>query len=257
MRYIYFDESLHDRGGFALGAFVMSNGDPTQAVESAIRGVGLNPGRDEYKSRMSHASDSRYVNLRDEIYGIVRDCDIGLMIAPASDRSSLGEVALRALAYLIRENTIKGPITAFFDQGLFTSKEHGRRLAALVTVPADVDLRVECDSRQTLGIQLADLVAHTAAVMLLGHMGIVTKTVKAGANSGYDENDEFPLEFELWARLRWNLMSRAITDPELANAANSGLVDTTCALYVAPSCPPELVDMAHSRFAHTWRGCIH
>ena len=34
--------------------------------------------------------------------------------------------------------------------------------------------------------QLADLVAHTCAVMLLAELGLVKKTVKAGENSGYD-----------------------------------------------------------------------
>lgn len=255
--HIFFDESLHRRGDFVLGAFVVADGDLDRRLRTAIRSVELTPGVDEYKSRHPHGSDPRYANLREELYRIVSGCQMGLMVAPYDKRSALGEEAMRALAYLDRENQFVRPVTAYFDEGLFSPEIEAFSYARQASLSADLELRVECDSRITLGIQLADLVAHTCSVMLLGQMGIVTKTVKAGANSGYDEDDDLPLEFELWARLRWNLLSRNLTDPELQEAASAGLVDTTCGLYVATTCSSDLAEAASVRFGQTWLGCIH
>lgn len=47
--HIYFDESIHDRGGFILGAFVVGR-DALPGVSSALTAVGLVPGESEYKS---------------------------------------------------------------------------------------------------------------------------------------------------------------------------------------------------------------
>jgi hypothetical protein len=65
-------------------------------------------------------------------------------------------------------------------------------------------LFLEVDSIKVKGIQLADLVAHTFATMLLEQLGLVDKKVKAGENSGYDPDLEIELGFELWASIRYN-----------------------------------------------------
>jgi hypothetical protein len=50
MGYFYFDESIHQRGDFILGAWVYSNDDLSPQVLHAIEVTGLIPGVDEFKS---------------------------------------------------------------------------------------------------------------------------------------------------------------------------------------------------------------
>ena len=219
--------------------------------------AGLVPGQDEYKSRRPHDADRRYRVLRDELHGIVSGCSIALLVAPLAERKHLARHALEALKYFVHENAIAERLKVSFDEGLFSSREGAATMASEIRLPPQVDLAVECDSRLVQGIQLADLVAHTCGIMLLAQMGVVTKTVKAGPNSGYDEDLDLPLDFELWAGIRYQLLNRPLRDPELREAAQAGLVDTTCAVYVAPTCSTELAECARRRFARTWLGCIH
>jgi hypothetical protein len=105
------------------------------------------------------------------------------------------------------------------------------------------------------GIQLADLVSHTCSVVLLGRLGMNTKIIRDPSSDGGIE--EWPLDFELWARLRWTILSRPITDRTLEDEAAAGLVDSSCALYVAPELDEHLAFIVNQRFRHTWLGCIH
>jgi hypothetical protein len=86
---------------------------------------------------------------------------------------------------------------------------------------------------------------------MLGWLGVSDKTLR-------DEDEgEYQLSFEMWARLRYNVFTRALTDPALQDAARSGLVDSHNALYIAPGCSEEVGQAAESRYGHTWLGCIH
>lgn len=255
--HIFFDESIHDRGGFILGAFVVAEADPGPLVAEAIRGVGLKPRQDEYKSRHPHGGDQRYVSLRVSFYSILRGMHIAVFVAPVADRRSFSHDALAALAHVLCENPVTTPIVACFDQGVLPGGDSLGRLVGDVGLPASVVIDPSCDSRLVEGVQLADLVAHTCATMLLADLGLLAKTVKAGPNSGYDEDMDMPLEFELWASLRYQFFSRRLTDPTLADAAASGLVDSSGALYVSPRCSAALREAAEGRFARMYLGCIH
>ena len=50
MGFFYFDESVHPKGKFALGAFAYSESSLEQPVADALRRSGLNPYIDEFKS---------------------------------------------------------------------------------------------------------------------------------------------------------------------------------------------------------------
>ena len=256
MPYIYFDESHRPLGGFCLGAFVVLEQDPTEAVRTALSSAGLVPGKDEYKSRNNHSQDPRYLELRESLFRILTWGSVGVMVIPYSERATLGREALSALAYMTRENEL-GAGCVYFDQGLFRSISEARSRAVDAGVEDAFELHFEHNSVTTYGIQLADLVAHTTSVMLMAQLGCIAKTVKAGPNSGYDEDLDLPLEFELWSRLRYHFMSRSLTEPEHAAAAEAGVVDTRGALYISTSCSATLADSARARFAHMYLGCIH
>jgi hypothetical protein len=54
--HFYFDETIQERGGFIIGAFVYAPSDGTPKVYSAIEQVGMRPGVDEFMSRLSFPS---------------------------------------------------------------------------------------------------------------------------------------------------------------------------------------------------------
>jgi hypothetical protein len=256
MTYAYFDESRHTRAGFSVGAFVCFENDPSAIIRAAIASAGFTPGRDEYKSRHRHDEDSRWTALRDELYRIARAGSIGLTFygnEPAAEATH----AAAGLAHFLSNNEFASPVRAFFDEGVFRSSHHWDDARSSHPALATVLAEPSCDSRVVPGIQVADLVAHTCAVVVLADLGLVSKTVKAGPNSGYDEDLDLPLEFELWAALRWSFPCKLITDPDLQGAAQSGLVDTSGAIYVAGNCPAEVRGAAEARYRQTWRGCIH
>ncbi len=87
---------------------------------------------------------------------------------------------------------------------------------------------------------------------------MVKKTVKAGPNSGYDPDADMPLEFELWAGLRYNFFA---TGPPPYDTWESQLdfkVDVESkGLHVSSSCEEFIKNAALSRFGSMYLGCIH
>jgi hypothetical protein len=59
------------------------------------------------------------------------------------------------------------------------------------------------------------------------------------------------------ARLRYNIFRQALTDPELRDAAEAGLADSSNGLYIAPGCSAEVAEVAQARLGRAWLGCIH
>ena len=257
MTVAFYDESRHPRAGFSVGAFVIFADDPTVEIQSIIRDAGLVPGQDEYKSRHRHDQDQRWITLRAELYRIARSASIGLAFFAEDERAAQAENIAAGLAHILHENSFAAPVQVFFDQGVFRSAAHWKTVRAKFPDLESVHAEPSCDSKAVPGIQVADLVAHTCAVVISADLGIVAKTVKAGPNSGYDEDLDLPLEFELWASLRWSFPCKRITDPELQDAASAGLVDTSGAIYTAPNCPIDVRAAVESSYHRTWRGCIH
>jgi hypothetical protein len=251
MTHLFFDDSHHRRGGFLLGAYTLFESDPAGRIATALTDAGFQPGMDEYKSRHPHASDERWKTLRQSLYRIAAEATIGIVVAPFEDRARFGLHALCGLAHILRENDITKPILAFFDEGLFRSAAAFARWRTECGLPDEVGLSPECDSRTVLGIQVADLVAHTCSVVLLGRLGIADKTLHS------EEEGEYQLSFEMWARLRYNFFRRPVTDPGLREAAKGGLVDSAGGLYIAPGTGVEVAEVADARFGKTWLGCIH
>ncbi|MFK5979530.1 MAG: hypothetical protein QM488_11650, partial [Rhizobiaceae bacterium] len=115
----------------------------------------------------------------------------------------------------------------------------------------------EQNSRDILGIQLADIVAHTCGTMLLDSLGHISKMiiVDEPSDSGY-HGMEVELGFEMWAGIRYSFLSRNKTNPkddfELAN------VDVfPWGLFIDDSVDEQIASAAKDRFGEMYLGCIH
>jgi Protein of unknown function (DUF3800) len=253
----YFDESIHPRGGFILGAYVYGP-SADASVSRALEIWGLRPDIDEFKSSARMTDHPEQVALRNELRGILDEYRIGVLIMPATLRTSLGAEALRGLDQFARLNlATAGRPVAFFDEGIFHSVDQAMQLSAQLKLDRYCDLRPEQDSRVVKGIQLADFVAHTCSIMLLETLGLVTKQVKAGSNSGYDPEMELDLGFELWAGLRYRFFfAGPVADQDelyggaLMNVGAHGL-------YITETCSDQLRMAANQRFGTSYLGCIH
>jgi hypothetical protein len=262
MGYFFFDESLHRRGGFILGAYVYCPSSPAPAVDEALSASGLTPGIDEYKSGASMLSDVGRRQLREALYDVLhgRRCRIGVMVHPFNERQSLGPEALQGLSFILKKNQLdRRRHRVWLDEGLFGRSPDALEQASKLGLDSSCELHFEQDSRKIAGLQLADLTAHALATMLLAELGLVSKLVKAGPDSGYDPDIDLELEFELWARLRY-LFFQGETGPLPEDPPESSLWWSDVAsygLHVSAACSKLLREAALARFGRNYLGCIH
>ena len=259
MGYFYFDETIQERGGFIIGAFVYSPEDKTPAVYSAISHVGLQPGFDEFKSGSRMDKNPHQAKLRGELSNILTNTSVGLIVLPVSERALLGREAIIGLQKILRANGLdKQPHKVFFDEGITVdSKTHNTFLEGVGSL---CELRPSQDSILVGGIQLADLVAHSLGGMLLEQLGLISKKVRVGEGSGYDPDLEIELGFELWASLRYQLFKAAQPKPGPIpdDPVGEMIFDVeNYGLHISEKCCPSLREAALQRFGDCYLGCIH
>ena len=259
MGFFYFDESIHPKAKFTLGAFVYAERDLDEAVAGALRQCGLTPRIDEFKSSALMDRSPQQACARKHLRSVVHDrCRIGIVVVPDSPRQLLGCEAFGGLKKILSTNHFESTQhQAFFDQGIFATAAIGEGAAETLG-----DIAPTCffdqDSRQVLGLQVADLVAHTCAVMLLAELGLIKKMVKAGENSGYDPDSDMELEFELWAGIRYNFFAAAPPPPDQWESQLDFQVNVEArGLHVAAACDLAVRRAAVARFGSMYLGCIH
>ena len=259
MGFFYFDESVHPKGKFALGAFAYSESSLEQPVADALRRSGLNPYIDEFKSGALMVRHPEQAHARGLLWSVIhKHCQIGIIVAPASPLEMLGREALQGLVKIVSTHSFDNPAhDVFFDEGIFPSSRTADRAAKGIS-SANCQFHFEQDSVRILGLQVADLVAHTCATMLLAQLGLVKKTIKAGPNSGYDPDGDMPLEFSLWATLRYNFFSTSQPPHETWKSQLDFKVDVESrGLHISDSCDDTVKSAALSRFGSMYLGCIH
>lgn len=261
MGYFFFDDSVHPRGGFVLGAWVYVEDDPQERIADLLTAAGLEPGRDEFKSGAHMGRDPRQPAARAGLKAMIaHGTRVGVVVVPSENRELVGSGALEALRSFLEANSLgAGPHHVYLDRGLFPSVAKGREQVAVLGLEPACEVHVEADSRLVFGLQLADLVAHSASVMLLETLGVVNKTVKAGDNSGYDPDLDIEIGFELWAGLRYHFFGGAVPDPDTwtDQVRDAVYPIEPYGLYVSPLCGAALADAARERFAFMYVGCIH
>lgn len=259
MGHFYFDETIQERGGFIIGAFVYSPNDVTPLVYSAIEQVGLRPGVDEFKSGARMDRNPKQSELRGRLIEILSNTRVGLVVVPATERALLGRHALLGLRKILSANGLaQKPHSVFLDQGITINKGDCKEL--LGETGALCEVYQSQDSKLIGGIQLADLTAHLLGGILLESLGLVSKLVRAGENSGYDPDLEIELGFELWATLRYQFFKAPHPNPGAIPEDPIGdlIFDVeNYGLHISDGCPQTLKEAALQRFGTCYLGCIH
>lgn len=238
MSFLYIDESIHDRAGFIVAAGVWSEVHVDDAVEASLRRAGLRPKVDEFKSSALMAQDSARQMLRDEFRRLLmRSCKIAVAVCGTQERKDLGQQTVSLAQGL---DVPAGEI--FLDAGL-----------KLQTASSDGWIvRTGCDSREVLGIQLADCAAHTIAGVLLSELGHVAKRVPT-TDPLYAPDVE--LDFKLWASIRYALAGQPV-HPDY-EADDWEPVMHPFGLSISRGCPPAVAEAVQKRLGSVWVGCIH
>jgi hypothetical protein len=242
---IFIDESIHDRGNFIVIAAVFSADNLQGLVGDALLECGFDPEWDEYKSSMKMAGNPAAQRLRDRLQDILRQCKIAVAICPVSERAAVVE-HVGKLLFGLPSIALELPATVYFDGGM---------KRAPLELPEGVTAIHDCDSKKVGGIQVADCAAYLVSMMLLGELGILTKTVPA--TSVYPGHDgEIELAWKLWASVRYALSSG---DP-IGGHDEDGWCEPLMhpfGLLVSDGCSDAVKDAVKKRLSSVWVGCIH
>ena len=188
---------------------------------------------------------------------LAHNCRLGVVVIPRTSREQLGFECIKAVRQFIDSNKgLKKPISIYIDQGMFASKDKAEQLITSLNF-TDCTFYLEQNSLDIKGIQLADLAAHISSIQLKDALGLVTKMVKAGDNSGYDPDLDIGLGFEMWATIRYTFFnegSKLYSDTPVAAAT---LKVEPYGLYISDLCDQNLCDIARTKFGDIYLGCIH
>lgn len=258
MGQFYIDDSVHDEAGFIIGACVYSNIDVNQKIVEKIKSCGLDPDKFEYKSNANYSKKPESAKIREQLKELLFDtCRLGIVIIPRANRDQLGFECIKAVKQFIDCNEkIQRPISIYMDQGMFKSKDKAAQLIASIDF-LNCEFYLEQNSLHTRGIQLADLAAHISSIQLKDAFGLVTKTVKAGDNSGYDPDLDIELGFEMWATIRYTFFNEGSKLYTGDPIADSTLRVEPYGLYISDLCGKKLANIARSKFSEVYLGCIH
>lgn len=257
MAFLYLDDSKHHRFGFSLAAFVICDIDPTEEVSSIFRDYGYDPASFEFKSSAKMNGDGNLQSLRAALkFFIARKCSIAVCVVNGDKK--LGPAGLKLLQCALTHPQLIGTQhEVFFDEGLFPSVRAAEVLVENGKALDTCRFHFEQNSRDILGIQLADIVAHTCGTMLADSLGHISKmiVVDEPSDSVY-HGMEIELGFEMWAGIRYAFLSQNKLNPkddfELAN------VDVfPWGLFIDDSVEEQIASAAKDRFGEMYLGCIH
>ncbi|WP_157541082.1 DUF3800 domain-containing protein [Hymenobacter aerophilus] len=254
MGYFYIDDSVHNDAGFIIAACVYTKNDLTSEIDIIIEKHGYDKNHFEHKSGASYSRDSNKAKVRDDLELLLTHyCKLGVVVVPSDRREELGFECIKAIKAFINYNELDSANEVHFDQGHFTSMQKAR--AAIDSQDfTNTDFFLEQDSKLIKGIQLADLAAHTASINFKSMLGLITKIVKSGENSGYDPNSDMELGFEMWSTLRYSFFNEGYT---LDSSNDSNVRVEPFGLYVSDLCSDKLQENARQAFASVYLGCIH
>jgi len=204
-------------------------------------------------------SNRRQREARELLLPILQKARIGAIVTSLQERSTLGTQVLAGVAKMLVANGLldRNPRVCL-DTGIPCSMPAIETFLRMTMNKCE--LLVEQDSRTVLGIQLADLAAHLAGSMLLDALGILKKTVKAGANDGYGTNQELDVGFALWASVRRSFFRAPQPFPDPVSGDPIGNLEFDVAnygLYMSEGCPDPVRRAALDRFGKFYLGCIH
>ncbi|QMU63685.1 MAG: hypothetical protein GKR88_04890 [Flavobacteriaceae bacterium] len=243
-----------------MGAFIYSERDLNEEISQYISASGLDPKKDEFKSRLRMNQNPEQKELRKYLKRLINDIKIAVVIT-APNETDFKTYTSKALIQLIKNNQeeLIFPLNVFLDEGIYKNQNDNDYKSLLSLLNREqVNLNIEQDSKVIKGIQLADLVAHTCSIMMKESLGLINKTIKAGGNSGYDSDTDIEIGFEMWAGIRYNFFSTPPPHPDewksqldcIATVGKKGL-------FISDSCNKKIEEAGKSRFGEMYLGCIH
>lgn len=258
MGQFYIDDSIHDEAGFIVAACVYTNIEIDTRITEIIKSCGFSPDTFEYKSRASYSKEPEKIKVRDQLKQLLKDsCYLGVVIVPRSKREELGLECIKAIKQFIETNKrIKKPASIYIDEGMFKSTDKAYKLIDSLLLNNCI-FYLEQNSKKIKGIQLADLAAHISSIQLKDTLGLVTKTVRLGEESGYGPETDMELGFEMWATLRYSLFNEGSTKFTGDPIADATVKVEPYGLYVSEYCDSKLSEIARSTFGKVYLGCIH
>lgn len=258
MAYFFLDDSKHPDFGFALAVSAVFKDNPTERVARLMTARGLVPYRDEFKSSYRMRGDCAMQGLREDLRSVLNDCKLGVCVVP-NERELARNAALLLKKMLTHPDLASLRHEIFVDQGICCRAVNQSSMSSIPEA-SECTFNFEADSREVLGIQLADLAAHTCGLMMKDSLGLVGKCLPAGENSGYDPEMPIELGFSMWASLRYSFLAVPAQDIDWEtdsyekirtfHAEEYGLV-------IDPNLSASVANAASSRFASHWLGCIH
>ncbi|MFK5980486.1 MAG: DUF3800 domain-containing protein [Rhizobiaceae bacterium] len=253
MAYFFLDDSKHHGRGFSLSAFAICETDPQHELTSLFVEKGFDPSKFEFKSSNQMQDNSSLQELRSRLREFIRHkCRVAVCIVTGD--KNIGPASLRLLENAITHDSLQGQQhEVFFDEGLFSPKSAGNKLAAELECFEQCQFHFEQDSKTVAGIQVADLAAHTSGIMLLDALGHINKKVRI-QDSGYD--NEIELGFEMWAGIRHAFLHANKTHPK--DDFDHAIVEVEpYGLRVDESVEQAVANAARKRFGEMYIGCIH
>jgi hypothetical protein len=275
LTHCYVDESVHGESGFVATAFVFGDSSLEGAVARTLSGAGLSPEKQELKSSARMDSDPRMRAARDAILGLAGSSTrIAVSIGPY-DRSTIGKHCLQALqSVLLRNGLTSTPLDVYFDEGIFASASEAERLQALFRALDNTRIHPRENSRLVLGIQVADVVAHSVGQIVKAQISGRSKEIEIGGpDTGYPEGTRAPLGWSLLMNLRHALLTRPMahegddypleTDPVVLDPVHDDPAEYAqhpillgWGVQVAPESESELRSAVERSLGKLWLGCI-
>lgn len=162
---VYIDESIHDKFQFISTAFVFANEVVEKDIEKILNSYGFTPGHDEFKSGMYMANNPNLRNLRENLFQIIsKSTQTALLYTAVKERNILGEICLRTLEEIIKRNSFKTDLkTVIFDEDIFKSEYSANKIKKDYPFLNNLEFIPQADSKKYMGIQLADLLAHSTS----------------------------------------------------------------------------------------------
>jgi len=244
---IYIDESIHDKYGFMLLAYVLCNRDPQSDLDDIVSKYGL----DEFHACEKMHDNKAMKRLRNDMKAYVNsNCSWGVLVLPNISRSNLKDDFILLIEGLAN-NSCEIPISVFVDEGIINNAEAN----SMKSIEGVNEIEI-CNSHTVNGIQLADMVAALCGVRLREEISESPKLLIYGEESGFNPPIEAELGYELWASLRYSMHKQPepLGDdmPEMATFKTDGY-----GLFVSPKCSSYLKEQAEKLFGSVYLGCIH
>lgn len=274
---IFIDESIHDKLGYIVTAFIYSRDDLEDQLSNALLSFGLEPRKDEFKSGIYMADNPEMQALRDKLLDIAGSTKIAINFSSSQSRDSLGHQCLESLSKIILKNGIlTDKLCVYFDEDIISNPNEIDTHKQVFGNLKEVKIFPNENSILRLGIQVADVVAHSIAQIIKEDLTGKNKMLDIGGpNTGYEKGTVAPLDWILKMSLRYSFFTRPVIcrlNIEKIDICRNPLIIDNDDDIVDSSIEPELIgwgiqidnsldskieDSVRNVLGKIWLGCIH